>query len=151
MHCARKPPAVGPSRCKILPMVRKDSSGDRSLYRRIGGYDVIAAIVDDFFAAMRDDPRFARFGTGRGADSKQRAQQLTVEQLCALSGGPCVYIGRDMKTSHAGLGITEAEWEASLQLLANSLDRLGVAPRERAEFVALFGAYQEDIVEDSAP
>jgi hemoglobin len=132
-------------------MVRKDSSGDPSLYRRIGGYDVIAAIVDDFFAAMRADPRFARFGTGRGTDSKQRAQQLTVEQLCALSGGPCVYIGRDMRTSHAGLGVTEAEWEASLQLLANSLDRFGIPPREHAEFVALFSAYRDDIVEGSVP
>jgi hypothetical protein len=53
---------------------------------------------------------------GRSIDSYQRARQLLVDQICSLSGGPCYYIGRDMKTSHVGLGITESEWDANLEL-----------------------------------
>ena len=61
----------------------------QSLYQRLGGYDGIAAIIETLFGLMREDQRFARFGTGRSTESKKRAQQLTVEQICALSGGPC--------------------------------------------------------------
>ena len=82
-----------------------------SLYQRMGGYDVIAAVIDDLFAILHDDPGFARFPGGRSADSAIRSRQLLVDQMCALSGGPCHYIGRDMKTSHRGLGISNAEWD----------------------------------------
>jgi hemoglobin len=88
---------------------------EKSLYHRLGGYDVIAGIVDDLFSRLRSDPEFARFAAGRSLDSHHRSRQLLVDQLCALTGGPCIYIGRDMKTSHAGLGITESEWQANLK------------------------------------
>jgi hemoglobin len=121
---------------------------DRSLYHRLGGYDVIAAVVDDLFARLREDPTFARFMT-RSSDSQRRARQLLVDQICALAGGPCVYIGRDMKTSHAGLGITEDEWEANLRHTAAALEKYGIAGPERGEFLALFTRYKEEIVESA--
>lgn len=123
--------------------------GPPSLYRRLGGYDGIAAIVETLFGLMREDQRFARFGTGRSTESKKRAQQLTVDQMCALAGGPCYYIGRDMKTSHAGLGITDAEWDANLELTKQALHKNGIAGNEEQEFLALFERYRHDIVESS--
>src|SRR5919198_2493884 len=93
---------------------------ESSLYQRLGGYDVIAGFVDETYQLLRGDPRFKRFTT-RSLDSQKRARQLLVDQICALSGGPCLYIGRDMKTSHAGLGITEAEWEVSLEYTRQAL------------------------------
>ena len=119
-----------------------------SLYRRLGGYDAIAAIVADLFQLLKDDERFRRFGLGRSLDSKARVQQLTVEQICALAGGPCIYLGRDMKTSHRGLGITENEWAANLELTAQVLARHGVGAQEQREFLQLFERYRTEIVED---
>jgi hemoglobin len=84
---------------------------------------------------------------GRSMDSHKRAQQLIVDQICSLSGGPCYYTGRDMKTSHAGLGITESEWDANLQHTRASLEKNGVGDREQAEFLSLFEQYKHDIVE----
>jgi hemoglobin len=121
---------------------------EKSLYQRLGGYDVIAAIVDDLFSCLRADPQFARFAAGRSVDSHNRSRQLLVDQICALAGGPCVYIGRDMKTSHAGLGITEAEWEANLKYAAASLDKFGIPQKEKQEFLGLFLRYKQEIVED---
>jgi hemoglobin len=118
-----------------------------SLYRRLGGYDVIAAVVDDMFSSLRGDPAFARFATGRSLDSHMRAQQLLIEQICELSGGPCRYIGRDMKTSHAGLAITTAEWDANMGYTIAALLKNGVPEPERTEFLALFERYRQDIVE----
>lgn len=118
-----------------------------SLYQRIGGYDVIASITDAFLGRMRADPRFSRFGGGRSLDSRTRARQLSVDLLCQMAGGPCSYIGRPMQAAHAGLGITEADWEGLLQHVAASLDQLKIAPREQQEFLALFSKMKMDIVE----
>jgi truncated hemoglobin YjbI/glyoxylase-like metal-dependent hydrolase (beta-lactamase superfamily II) len=118
-----------------------------TLYQRVGGYDVIAAIIDDLMAMQRADPRFSRFLSSRSADSRQRARQLFVDQMCALAGGPCFYIGRDMKTSHAGLGITPSEWNASMEIAAAALQKQGIPQKEREEFLSLFRRYHDDIVE----
>jgi hemoglobin len=118
-----------------------------SLYQRIGGYDVIAAVIDDLFAILHGDPAFARFFGGRSEDSAIRSRQLLVDQMCALSGGPCHYIGRDMKTSHSGLGITNVEWVTNMRASDAALATLGVGDTERAEFLALFEHYRDDIVE----
>ena len=118
-----------------------------SLYQRIGGYDVLAAVVDDLFALMRADSRFARFGAGRSIDSRRRAQQLTVDFLCSLSGGPCYYTGRDMRTSHAGLQIVESEWDATVQMTKKALQNHSVGPQEQSDFLALFEQFRNDIIE----
>ena len=86
-----------------------------TLYQRMGGYDNLAGIVGDFLKQLGEDHAFDRFGQGRGKNSLERARQLIVDQVCSLTGGPCIYIGRDMKTAHQGLKITQAEWEAAGQ------------------------------------
>jgi hemoglobin len=118
-----------------------------TLYQRLGGYDVLAAVVDDLFQSLRSDSRFSRFAMGRSVDSHQRARQLLVDQICHLAGGPCFYIGRDMKTSHMGLGITEVEWEINLEYTRQALRKNGVGEREIEEVIALFQRYKADIVE----
>ncbi len=118
-----------------------------SLYRRIGGYDVIAAVVTDLFSSMAADPRLARFSSGRSADSRNRSRQLTIDQLCALTGGPCAYIGRDMKTSHAGLRITEEEWKITIGLTAAALAKSRVREKEKDGFLDIFESLRSEIVE----
>ena len=118
----------------------------KTLYERLGGYDAIAAIVDEFLRRLRADPMFARFGGGRGLDSTRRGRELLVGQMCELSGGPCVYIGRDMKTSHAGLQITESEWDANIRYTLQELDKHKIPEQAKAEFTALFERYKADIV-----
>jgi hemoglobin len=120
-----------------------------SLYQRLGGYDVIAAFVDDTYRMLRNDPRFSRFAA-RSIDSQQRARQLLVDQICHLAGGPCFYTGRDMKTSHAGLRITQVEWEISLEYTRQALKAHHVGEQEANEVVALFDQYRADILDSSA-
>jgi hemoglobin len=120
---------------------------DETLYKRLGGYDVIAGIVDDLIARFRADPQFQRFGLGHNSESDRRNRQLLVDQLCALAGGPCVYIGRDMKTTHAGLQINEEEWQANMRHALAALDKFKIPPKEQQEFLALFEQYKNDIVE----
>jgi len=124
---------------------------EKSLYKRLGGYDAIASIAHDYFGRIRSDPQFSRFTGGRSQDSLKRARQLLVEQFCALTGGPCVYIGRDMKTAHGGLGITKRDWDASMNHLVESIDRQKVRQKEKEEFLMIVAAYEKDIVEKTEP
>lgn len=118
-----------------------------SLYKRLGGYDAIAAVTDDFLGRLIGDAQFAKFFAGASTDSKGRIRQHVVEQLCMATGGPCVYTGRTMKASHAGLGITGAEWQAAVNHLVASLDKFKVPMKEKDELLAIASSLKPDIVE----
>ena len=99
--------------CGILAMgcsaQAQSSSASPALYTRLGGYDAIAAVTDDFLGRLAADKQMSRFFVGVSADSLRKLRQHVVDQLCEASGGPCYYFGRSMKTVHAGLGITESD------------------------------------------
>jgi hemoglobin len=132
-----------------VPVVRSFAldKPEKTLYQRMGGYDVIAGVVDDFIAQLGKDPAFERFGGGRSHNSLLRTRQLVVDQICYLTGGPCVYIGRDTKTAHAGLAITDSEWDSSMKKFKISLDKFKVAEPEQQEFLDMLGKLKSDIVE----
>jgi hemoglobin len=118
-----------------------------TLYKRLGGYDAIAAVTDDFLGRLLSDPRFTKFFAGASTDSKGKIRQHIVDQLCNATGGPCVYTGRTMKQAHAGLGITEDEWNATVAHLVASLDKFKVPEAEKSELLAIASSLKADIVE----
>jgi hemoglobin len=122
-------------------------SQQKSLYERLGGYDAIAAVTDDFIGRLATDPTEGRFFVGHGDDSKQRIRQHIVDQLCQVTGGPCVYKGRDMKTTHKGLGITQADWDISVKHLVATLDKFKVPEKEKNEVLTAISGLKDQIVE----
>jgi hemoglobin len=119
----------------------------KSLYDRLGGYNAVAAVVDDFVGRLVTDKQFERFFVGHSTDSKKRIRQHIVDQLCAAAGGPCIYTGRTMKDSHVGLGITDAEWDAAAKHLVASLDKFKVPEPEKKDLLAFVTSLKGDIVE----
>jgi hemoglobin len=117
-----------------------------SLYRRLGGYDAIAAVTDDFVGRLGNDPQLHRFFTGLSADSQKKLRQHVVDFLCSATGGPCVYTGRDMKTAHTGLGITEDDWSAAVKHLVATLDKFKVPEKEKSEVLVAISGLKGDIV-----
>lgn len=120
---------------------------EKSLYQRLGGYDALAAVVDDFVGRLVTDKQFEKFFIGQSNDSKKRIRQHVLDLLCNATGGPCLYTGRDMKTSHMGLGITEADWDAAAKHLVASLDKFKVPEKEKGEVLAFVTTLKKDIVE----
>lgn len=118
-----------------------------SLYKRLGGYDAIAAVVDDFIGRLATDPQLGRFFVGHSTDSLRRIRQLVVDQICEATGGPCYYTGRTMKESHAGMKLTSAEWDKGVQHLTATLDKFKVGAAERKELLGAVGSLKGDIVE----
>jgi len=126
------------------------SSGTPTLYKRLGGYDAIAAVTDDFIGQLVSHPTMGKFFVGHGMDSKMKIRQRVVEKICAATGGPCYYTGRDLKAAHGGLGITEADFDLAGKLLAATLDKFKVPAREKDELMALVVSLKGDVVEARA-
>lgn len=126
--------------------ITQDEKTEKSLYERLGGYDAIAAVIDDFFKRMINDPQLGRFFIGLSTDSKMRAQQLTVDFVCNATGGPCLYTGRDMKTVHTGLNINEDDWNLSAKYLTATLDKFNVPEKEKSEVLNLVTSLKGVIV-----
>lgn len=130
-----------------MSLTANAASQEKSLYERVGGYNALAAVVDDFIVRLVTDKQFEKFFIGQSNDSKKRIRQHILDQFCAATGGPCVYTGRDMKTSHGGLAITNAEWDAAARHLTASLDKFKVPEKEKGEILAFVTSLKKDIVE----
>jgi hemoglobin len=118
-----------------------------TLYGRLGGYDAIAAVADDLLIRLRGDPQLARFWQHRPEDSIRREKQLLIDFLCSSAGGPLYYVGRDMKLSHHGMGISESDWQRFIGHLEITLDTFKVPAAERAAVLDFIESTKRDIVE----
>jgi hemoglobin len=118
-----------------------------SLYKRVGGYDALASVTDDFIGKLATDKDFSRFFVGFSEDSKKRIRQNIVDLFCQATGGPCFYVGRDIKAAHAGLGITKAEWDKSVTIFVDTLNKFKVGDQEQKDLAAIVLPLEKDIVE----
>src|SRR5712691_2903525 len=86
----------------------QQTMADKSLYDRLGGKDAITAVVDDFVDRVAADNRINKFFAKANVP---RLKMMLVDQICEATGGPCKYTGRDMKSAHKGMGITNTAFD----------------------------------------
>jgi hemoglobin len=94
-----------------------------TIYESIGGAPAVHAAVESFYTRLLDDPEIAPFFTDtdmRRLKSHQRSF------IAAAIGGPEIYSGRDLGTAHAGLDITDADFDRVVAHLVQTLADLGV-------------------------
>jgi hemoglobin len=122
------------------------AKSERSLYQRLGGREGIARVVNDFVVTLVADSRVnARFKDLKPADV-ERLKSNAADQVCQATGGPCAYLGKDMKTAHKGMKITEPEWSATVEDLVKALDKNRVPEKEKQELLGLLAPMKGDIV-----
>lgn len=131
----------------FLLLITRQSYAQESLYKRLGGYDAIAAVTDDFIGRLATDKTLSRFFVASSDDTKHKIRQHIVDQLCNVTGGPCLYIGRSMKDAHHGMKISENDWSITVKLLIESLNKFKVPQKEQNEFLAMVSSVKKDIVE----
>ncbi len=121
----------------------------KSLYSRLGGKKAITAVVDEFVNNCATDTRINKFFADTAKDPKrlEKFKKNLVEQICSASGGPCKYKGKDMKTAHKGMGITDADFGALVEDLVKALDKFNVGATEKNELLGALGPMKGDIVE----
>ena len=116
---------------------------EKSLYDRLGGKPAITAVVDDFTARVAADRRINRFFANTDVPA---FKAKLVDQICEASGGPCKYTGKDMKTAHAGMGVTDDDFNALVGDLVATLDKFKVPEKEKGELLGALGPMKKDIV-----
>jgi hemoglobin len=134
----------------IIPHFKQEGGlamSTKTLYERLGGYDAIVAVSSKLLPRLMSDSRLKRFWEHRGEDGIAREKQLLIDFLCANSGGPMYYTGRDMKVSHKGMKINEADWTAFMGHVNATLDVFKLPPTERGEVVGFVQSLKKDIVE----
>lgn len=120
----------------------------KSLYARLGGKKSIKAVVDEFVNNVAADDRINKQFAATASDPKRLAKfkQKLVDQICQGTGGPCKYKGKDMKTAHTGMKITEADFTALVEDLIKALDKFNVPEAEKNELLGILGPMKGDIV-----
>lgn len=116
---------------------------EKSLYERLGGKEAIVAVIDDFVGNVVADDRINK----RFANSNPvRVKSQMVDFVCQGTGGPCKYNGRDMKSGHTGMNISEAEFNALVEDLVKTLDKFKVPAKEKNDLLSLLGSMKGDII-----
>jgi len=129
------------------------AAGTASLYDRLGKEPAIKAVVDDFVTRAAQDPKVNFFRQGQPREWKPSDADVStfktrlIEFISMATGGPQKYSGKDMKTVHTGMKITNDEFNALAADLAASLTKLGVQAKEQAELIAIVETTRKDIVE----
>jgi hemoglobin len=121
----------------MKPMMQK------SLYERLGGKDAITAVVDDFVGNVAADKRINGFFAKTDVP---RLKRNLVDQICQATGGPCIYTGRDMRTAHKGMGITDGDFNALVEDLVKTLNKFNVPAKEQGELLGILGPLKPQIV-----
>jgi hemoglobin len=119
----------------------------QSLYERLGGYDTISEIIDEFLEKMFADPQVGKYFIGMGTDTREQLRQKNKLLMCKSTGGPCKIINREMKLAHAGLGVTDSDWQVTVSHLAGTLESLKVGEQEQRELLLMISRLKEYIVE----
>lgn len=118
-----------------------------TLYQRLGGYDAITAVVNNLLPRLMADQQLGRFWQNRGTHGIEREKQLLIDFLCAHSGGSTLYVGRDNKTSHRGMGIGANDWARFIEHLGDTLVHFAVPEAEKNEVLAFIESTRADIVD----
>ena len=141
------------------------SDAKLSLFERLGGDKGIAMIVDDFVPRALADPRVnwdrkdvkqGGFSIHRGKSVEWNATPENIQKLKLhltqfiglATGGPSQYQGKEMKSAHAGLHISNPEFDATLGDLKASLDKLQIPVKEQKELLAIIETTRPQIVEE---
>jgi hemoglobin len=115
----------------------------KSLYERLGGKDAITAVVDDFVGNVAADKRINGYFAKANIPNLKRN---LVDQICAATGGPCTYTGKDMRSAHKGMGISDADFNALVEDLQKTLNKFKVPDKEQGELLGALGPLKPQIV-----
>lgn len=137
---------IGISMWALASIVAQEKQ-TKTLYERLGGYDGISAVVDDFAERLFKDDKISQFFRGMSTDTKEAFKQKNKNLLAAVTGGPAKVISRDAKTAHAGLKITEGDFKVVAGHLKDTLDKFKVPKKEQDEVFAIIDKLKPDIVE----
>lgn len=114
-----------------------------TLYERLGGEAAVNAAVDKFYVRVLADKRINSFFEGLDMVAQANKQKAF---LTMVFGGPSKYSGKDMRSGHAHLGLTDMHFDAVVENLAATLKDLGVNDMDIREVAAIAESTRKDVL-----
>jgi len=134
--------------CFVVALSATALAQEKSLYDRLGGLPAITAVTDEFIARVAADTRInAKFAK----TNIPRIRLHLIEQLCMVTGGPCVYTGNSMPKTHKNMKVTEGEFNALVEDLVGALNKFNVPEKEKNDLLGILGPLKSQIVEVNSP
>jgi hemoglobin len=114
-----------------------------AIYQAFGEKAGLVKLMDDFVPRLQADKRTAAaFKDANVVNLKARL----VDQICQVSGGPCVYKGADMKSAHSSMDITKTDFNALVEVLQQSMDAQGIPFRNQNQLLAKLAPMHRDVI-----
>lgn len=135
-HVMAQQPA--PSNASAYPMAPAPG-----LYQAFGQQSGIRSLMDDFVVRLKADPRIGE--QFKETDLTRLASQLS-DQLCQLSGGPCVYKGPDMAAAHANMEVTRSHFNALVDVLQQAMSARDIPFVRQNQMLALLAPMHRDVI-----
>ncbi len=120
-----------------------------TLWQKLGGEPAVTKVVDEFVAMAAEDPKvnFTRDGKYKFNDEQvANLKKSLVAFVSQASGGPIKYTGKSMKEVHKDMGITDAEFDASKEVLKTVLEKNNVKEDEMKAVLGAVEGTRKDIV-----
>ena len=115
----------------------------RPVLEQFGGEAGLTRLMDTFMAGLLADEQMGPFFAN--ADQARVKRQL-VEQFCVILGGDCTYTGRDMKSSHAGMGVDRADFNRLVEVLQVAMDQHDVPFSAQNKLLAKLAPMHREVV-----
>lgn len=112
------------------------------VYKQFGEEAGLVKLMDVFMEKLLADPRMRPFFENT---DQAKVKKHLVEQFCVILGGPCSYSGRDMKSSHATLGIDRSNFNALVEDLQWAMNKQGIPFRAQNKLLAKLAPMHREI------
>jgi hemoglobin len=116
---------------------------ESTLYERLGGYDGIRAVVDDFYDRLVADEDLGPFFEEADLD---RLRETQTAFLCEAAGGPETYDAEPVRSAHLHVPFTPAHIQRAIDHLYASLDEFDVPEEDAEQVVQAVAKYRDDLL-----
>ena len=127
----------------IIMETVQTSTRTATLFQRLGGEEKVRKIVKDVLDKNLNNPVIGHHF--KNVDMAKLNERV-FEFFSMGTGGPHTYSGRDMRTAHSGLNISEDDFErANLDTILALKDN-GVQDREINEVISILDSMKQEVI-----
>lgn len=119
---------------------------ETTLYDRLGGYDGIRSVVDEFYDRLLADEELAPFFEN---GDMEKLRETQTDFLCEAAGGPETYDAEPVREAHLHVPFTPPHIQRAIDLLHETLDDFDVPDDDADKVVQAIAAYKDDLLVSS--
>lgn len=114
-----------------------------SIYQQLGGQSKVEEVVDNLITEIEFDP--VMYGFFKDS-SIPRFRKKIGEHICMLTGGPCEYTGDKMDQVHAGMNISESEFNHGVDLFIIAMTKAGIPHTVQNKILAVIVPTRDEMI-----